>query len=710
MSARRSPLAILKELRLAEKIGQLNMLHGATLQYAAAIRRGQVGSFLVGTRPEGEPWSALLNKVQRIAVRESRTGIPLIFARDVIHGFRTIFPIPLGIAATFHAAHGQKMAEVSARECLTDGIRWTFAPMLDIARDARWGRIAESCGEDPFLAQLFARSIVRGFQGTGNRLRVAACAKHFIGYGAAEGGRDYNTTAISSSELWNSYLPPFQAAIAARVSTVMASFNDLNGVPMHQNVELLQLLLREKLGFQGVIVSDWNAIRELINHRTVSSTAEATQRAMEASVDIDMFSESFVETLATLVRSKKVALQRLDDAVLRILSLKERLGLFEQPYTKAKTTWRALPARHRVLARRQARESIVLLKNDGDLLPLGKKHKKIVVVGPLASEREAHLGTWSLDGRASDVVSVAEAVHRAAPKGVDVSTVATLPDHAITEGMLADAVICVVGEHPSRSGETGSVTAVELPPGQRDFVRKLAQTGTPLILVVCAGRPLALEEEAPLAQSILFCFHLGTEAGSAVADLLFGKHAPSGRLPTSLPRSTGQLPLYYNAKSSGRPADKRNRFTSRYCDSAIGPLFPFGYGLTYGKLEISASVTGETLPVALEVTVHNRGDFSVLCPVLLFVSDLVRSVTPPVRELRACRRISLPPQGKVKVRLKLDLKELSFTKDESTVCEEGDFLLSLSVGHAQEWGCMMRLTNQGTGWRLITSPKPHRNS
>jgi beta-glucosidase len=684
MKSIKDPEKLLSQMTLAEKVGQLNLLHGATMSYASAVRQGLAGSFLVGARPEKGAWSDVLNELQRVAVKESRLGIPLIFSRDVIHGFRTIFPIPLGLAATFEPRNGEVMAKVSANECQRDGIRWTYTPMLDIARDARWGRIAEGSGEDVVLASAFARTIVRGFQGEGDRLTVAACAKHYIGYGAAEGGRDYNSTSIGTHELWNHYLPPFQAAIDAGVATVMAAFNELNGTPMHQHHELLRGTLRERLGFQGVVVSDWNGVKELINHRTVANESEATARAFEAGVDLDMFSECYAKELAALVRSGRISSQILDDSVLRVLRLKEQLGLFDRPYSGTRERWTSLPKTHRRLARRVARESVVLLKNEGGILPLNSKVKKVLVAGPLGSDTESHLGTWSLDGRATDVVSIFQGLREAAPKGVEVQSAGGFADHTLTQAVLSDLVVCVVGEHPTRSGETGSVTSVELPPGQREFVRALTKAGTPVVLVVCAGRPLAIEEEVQGSAAVLYSFHLGTEAGNAIADLIFGRVAPSGRLPVSLPRSTGQLPLYYNAKPTGRPPQRADRFTARYCDSDLGPLFPFGFGLTYGTLTIGGVKLTTKPSRRVTVTIKNSGPHTVLCPVLIFIADKVRSTSPPTRELKRFKRALLKPQSSKTLSIPITNRDLSFISDEVPLLEPGDFTLIVSVGTTAE--------------------------
>lgn len=677
---------LLRSLPLAQKIGQLNQLTDTLKAREQLIRGGAVGSFIVNLPTAGEERRARLVELQRIAVKESKFGIPLLFARDVIHGYRTVGPIPLGLAASWDMKRIEQLARESARECSCDGIRWTFSPMLDIARDPRWGRVAEGAGEDPYLCAQVGRAFIRGYQGKslGAPYHIAACAKHFVGYGAAESGRDYNTTSIPPHLLHNIYLVPFKHAVESGVATVMSSFNELNGVPMTQHEGLLTDLLRQNYGFNGAIVSDWNAVKELTNHRTVKNEGDAAVAALTAGVDIDMFAEIYLKHLAERVGSGELAEELVDAACRRVLELKEKLGLFARPYPPGKRSLAQAPlSTHRKTARAAAVDACVLLKNEAGCLPLAPS-RKIALVGPLADERAALLGAWSLDGNPTDVVTVREGLRRALPKDILIPTLPTaahLSDAALVDALQADTIVAVVGEHNSRSGETGSVSELRLPAGQEDLLQALKNTGKKLVVVVVAGRPLALEGVSQIADALLFVFHPGIEGGTAIADVLTGKESPGGRLPVSFPRVTGQVPLYYNHPSTGRPSRYGDRFTSRYCDVAFDALYPFGAGLSYTEfklspLALSSKRLDATGKIVVRTVIENLGKARSSTVVQLYLRDNVRSICPPVRELKGFQRVTLSPGQKRDLEFMITLKDLTFFHPEyGWVVEEGEHSL-----------------------------------
>lgn len=670
---------LISQMTLEEKAGQLNQEPSTVDVPLEMVEKGLVGSMIcansayAGTDRQTRVRAAALNELQRVAVERSRLGIPLLFARDVIHGHRTVGPIPLGQAASFWPEGVRRLAEVAAREARADGIHWTFTPMLDIARDPRWGRIAEGFGEDPVLASAMAEAVVRGFQDSGmHTLRgMAACAKHYVGYGTAEGGRDYNTGEITPTTLENVYLPPFRAAAKAGVATFMAAFLEFDGKPVTANGELLNGILRRRWGWDGVIVSDWNAVAELVNHRVAEDLAHAAQLALLAGVDVDMAGGAYWRHLPDLVRSGKVPQQALDDAVRRVLRLKADCGLFDDPYTPEDAAIVEIPDENRHAARELARRAIVLLQNKGGLLPL-KPGLRIGLVGPLANPavKETFFGTWTLDGEEQDMTDLLSALRsHHGPREV---WHAVLPDEAVAQARLCDVVVAVVGEWRHRSGEDNCTSTLDLPPGQTELLQYLGKIGTPLVAVVVAGRSPVLEPVLDAADAVLFAFHPGLESGPAIAEVLMGDAEPGGRLPVTFPRFLGQVPIYYNHKSTGRPVPN---FRYRYVDRPDSPQFPFGFGLSYTSFEYrDLEVAANTDGLRARVTVANLGDRAGEEVVQLYIRDDVASISRPVKELKAFQRVEVPAGGEVRVELTVPRNDLGFLDSEGRLhLEPGTF-------------------------------------
>ena len=685
---------LIGRMTLDEKLGQLTQYSGRWATTGptvpqggdAEIEAGRVGSFL------NIFGAGAVCEVQRRAVEKSRLGIPLIFGHDVIHGFRTIFPIPLAQAASFNPDVAETGARVAAREATAMGLNWTFAPMMDIARDPRWGRIAEGNGEDPYLGGLFAAANVRGFQGTdlASDSTLVACAKHYVAYGAAEAGRDYNTADVSERTLREIYLPPFKAAIDAGVETVMASFNEVGGVPATASRFLMTDVLRGEWGFDGFVVSDYTGVWELLFHGVAADSASAARQALAAGVDMDMVSGLYVQHLAAEVEAGRLPLAVVDEAVRRVLRVKWRAGLFDDPYRYCRDTTRAaatmLHPRHRAAARDAARQSIVLLKNDGDVLPLARTLGTVAVVGALADDSAAVLGAWAGAGRPADARSVLAGIraavpgtrvayapgYRPLPRGFEAAVEAGLSAdstgfaEAVRAAQGADAVVLVVGEPHEFSGEAASRASIGLPGVQEALARRILALGKPTVVVLMNGRPLAIPYLAEAAPAILETWHLGTEMGDAVADVLFGDYNPGGKLPATFPRSEGQIPLYYNHKNTGRPVGPTfEKYKSRYLDAPNTPLFPFGFGLSYTtfgyanlRLDAPRLAAGGTITVSVDVT--NTGARAGDEVVQLYVRDEVRSTTPPVRELKGFRRVALQPGQTRTVTFTLSPDDLQF--------------------------------------------------
>ena len=697
--------SLLALMTLEEKLGQLNQYRGEwgdTGPIAPAggeeqIRAGKAGSFLsiYGAEYNG--------RLQRIAVEESRLGIPVLFAHDVIHGFRTIFPMPLALASSFDVDLVQETARIAAEEASSAGVHWTFAPMVDLSREPRWGRIVEGFGEDPLLASMMAAANVRGFQGEDLAApnTILATAKHFVAYGGAEGGRDYNTVDISKRTLRETYLPPFEAAVKAGVQSIMPAFNEIAGVPMHAHAHLINDVLREEWGFDGVVVSDYTGVMELIPHGVAADRTEAGILGLKAGVDIDMVSGIYLEDMPEAVRAGRIPESTVDESVKRVLRAKYRLGLFHDPYkyNDAEREQQTLLHRdHLALAREAARRSIILLKNEGGVLPLSGTIDTLAVIGPLADHRRATLGGWAAAGRAEEATSLLDGIKEAVgsetavvyAKGSEITGEDRSGfDEAVAATRSADAAILFVGEHHDMSSEAHNRTSIDLPGVQRELVQAVAQTGVPVIAVLVNGRPLSipwLDENVP---AILETWFLGSEMAGAVADVLFGEYNPGGKLPVTFPRTVGQVPIYYNHKNTGRPPDPQNKYTSKYIDVPWTPLYPFGHGLSYttfeySDLELSNSNIGASDNLTVAVTVTNTGSRAGDEVVQLYLRDEVASFTPAVRELHRFERISLAPGQTQQVRFTLHPDDFSILDENlEPVVEPGFFTVYVGTSSAE---------------------------
>lgn len=653
---------LLERMTLDEKLGQLHQAAGGrsrnlnsrlTAEELDRVRRGEVGSYLhvAGAAP--------LAELQRVAVEESRLGIPLLFAMDVVHGYRTIFPVPIAMASTWDESDWEAATRISAEEASASGLHWTFAPMVDIARDPRWGRIVEGGGSDPYLGSRMAAAQVAGYQGEdlSQADTILATAKHFGAYGVPTGGRDYGTADLSERSLYEIYLPPFYAASRAGAGSMMTAFNDIAGVPSTANETLIDGTLRERWGFDGMIVSDWNAVAELINHGVADSRAEAGALALRAGVDMDMTSAVFVTDLRAAVEADPALLDDLDLAVGRILTAKERLGLFDNPMAYHQTereTAELLAQDHRALAREVATRSMVLLKNEADALPLVEGAGRVAVIGALATDAWTQLGSWRAQGRPEDVITLLDGLVAGAPEGVEIlHAVGANPAdddlsgiaEAVALAESADRVVLVIGEDYDLSGEARSRSDLFMPASQRALSEAIFATGKPVIVILVTGRPLAIPDLAERADAILNTWMLGVEAGPALADVVYGNVSPSGRLPVSFPRTTGAVPYSYSEFPSGRPADPDiERDTNRYQDQPITPLFPFGHGLSYSDFSYGELVAqSDAAGIRLSVDVTNTGDREADEIVQLYMRDPVAFVARPQLELRGYQRISLMP-------------------------------------------------------------------
>ena len=629
------------------------------------IRAGRVGSMMVND-PEKN------NELQRIAVEESRLGIPLIIGFDVIHGFRSVFPIALAEACSFDDALFEETARMAAKESRAHGINWNFAPMIDAARDARWGRVSEGPGEDPCLGSRFARAKIRGLQNdhSSTQSYVAACTKHFAAYGACESGRDYNTTSMSVSQLYNVYLPAFRAAMDEGAATAMAAFNDLNGIPCTVNTMLLRKVLKDELGLEGFVVSDANAIRECVTHGIAADERDAGIQAALAGLDMDMGTHIFKDFLPQAVENGTVPMDIIDEAVRRILRVKVWLGLFDDPYVPEESIAayeNGLPAAHIALCRKAAEESMVLLKNDGDLLPLDRK-QKISLVGTLADAADEVCGAWAMAWKKEDCVSIWEGLQNAGadvryyPCGGPVGEINfDEADRACAEG---DVIVAVVGETDAMSGEASSKADITLPGKQRALLERLLASGKSIVTVLMNGRPLALGWEAEHLPVILEAWHLGIRMGDAVAAALLGDVNPSGKLSSSFPAVSGQCPIYYNHPSTGRPGSK-SKFTSRYLDAPWDALFPFGYGLSYTSFayeDLQISETADALEISVRLkNIGTRGGTEV---VQLYMQDVAASLVRPVKELKDYQRVSLAAGEEKTVSFTLPKQNMGFYDNE----------------------------------------------
>ena len=691
---------LLSQMTLAEKIGQMNQVSagGNVANYADALRKGQIGSILNEVDP------VKVNEFQRIAVEESRLGIPLLVARDVIHGFHTVFPIPLGLAATFDPDLVEAGARVAAVEATGQGVRWTFSPMLDIARDPRWGRIAEGSGEDTWLDARMAEAMVRGYQGAQlDATSMAACIKHFVGYGAAEGGRDYNSTFLTERQLRNVYLPPFEAAVKAGAMTLMTSFNDNDGVPSTGNVFVVKDVLRGEWGFDGLVVTDWNSMGEMINHGFGVDRQEVARKSLEAGVDMDMMTYGYLSHLEELVGSGAVKEADIDQAVRNILRVKVLLGLFENPYVDVEAGQALQYApEHLEAARKTVEESAILLKNDG-VLPLDPASiRSILVTGPMADAPYEQMGTWAFDGESSHTVTPLKALQERFPGKVTYVPGLAYSrekrarfDDVVAAARRADVVLAFLGEEAILSGEAHSLADLNLIGSQSELLAALAATGKPVVATVMAGRPLTIERDLPNCRALLYAFHPGTMGGPAIANLLFGDATPSGKTPITFLRTVGQAPLYYSHNMTGRPYNGETLLddipleagqtslgnTSYYLDYGAYPLFPFGYGLSYttfaySDIALDRETYGQDETVTVSFTLANTGDRAGTEVVQVYVRDLVGSITRPVKELKHFERVTLEPGERKALTVAIPVQDLAFVGlDGVKKVEPGDFQL-----------------------------------
>lgn len=701
---------LLHKMTLEEKLGQMNQLSPWDFEdLAKRVRKGEVGSILNVVNPEE------VNKIQKIAVEESRLGIPLIVSRDVIHGYKTIFPIPLGQAATFNPEVVKEGARVAAIEASADGIRWTFAPMIDVARDPRWGRIAESCGEDPYLNAVMGTAMIKGYQGDSlnDPTAIAACAKHFVAYGAAEGGRDYNSTFIPERVLRNVYLPPFKAAADAGCATFMTSFNDNDGVPSTANSFVLKDVLRKEWKYDGMVVTDWASALEMVNHGFCTDGKDAAEKSVNAGVDMEMVSETFIQNLKQSIAENKVSIETIDNAVRNILRLKFRLGLFDNPYVVTPQTVK-YAEKHLQTAKTAAEQSVILLKNENQTLPFTDKIKTLAVIGPMADAPYEQMGTWVFDGEKEHTQTPLTAIKEMYgnkvkvifEKGLDYSRDKNTAGiaRAVSAARQADAVVVFVGEESILSGEAHSLANLNLQGAQSQLIKELAATGKPVVTVVMAGRQLVIADEVKVSDAMLYSFHPGTMGGPAIADILFGKVNPSGKTPVTFPRMSGQVPIYYAQHKTGRPANPTEMLIdeipveagqtsvgcrSFYLDAGNSPLFPFGYGLSYTTFEYSnLSLASDKLTaqdtLSISFTLKNTGKYDGTEVVQLYVQDKVGSVTRPVKELKRFQRVTLKAGESTQVSLSLPVSELAFWGyDMNYTVEPGDFTLWVGTNSAE---------------------------
>ncbi len=690
--------SLIQKMTLEEKIGQTVLFSagwestGPTLDknYLNYLREGKLGAVFNIYSAKGA------KEFQKIAVEETRLGIPLLFGYDVIHGHKTIFPISLGEAASWDLERIQQGARVAATEASASGLHWTFAPMVDIARDPRWGRISEGAGEDVYLANLIAKARVKGFQGDDLSLNntILACAKHYAAYGAAIAGRDYNTVDISERELRSTYLPPFKAAIDAGVATFMTAFNEIDGVPASASKHLLTDILRDEWQFDGFVVTDYTSINEMILHGYSKDEKQSAEQAMNAGVDMDMQGGAFLRNLKTLVEEGKVEEQKITEAARRILVLKYRLGLFEDPYRysdeqREKET--IYKPSHLKDAQDLATRSLVLLKNENKVLPL-KENLKIALIGPLAKDDHDILGSWHARGdNTGKAISVFEGMEALLgntdkilySKGCEINDSDTSKfNEAIKVVNQSDVVVMIMGESEAMSGEARSRTNLDLPGVQKQLIAEIKKTGKPIVLVLMNGRPLTLEFENETVDAILEAWWPGTMGGAAIADVIYGKYNPSGKIPVTFPRNVGQIPIYYNYKNTGRPWDPKtakDNYKSRYLDSPNTPLFPFGFGLSYTSFEYSDLTLSKNEfsfneKIEVTITIKNTGNFDGEEIVQLYIQDLVGSVTRPVKELKGFKKIMIKKGESIKVTFNLTSDDLAFyTQDMSFKAEAGDF-------------------------------------
>ncbi|WP_346316050.1 beta-glucosidase BglX [Chitinophaga sp. YIM B06452] len=701
--------SLLQKMTLEEKIGQLNLLTsdmdvtGPFMKenYKQDILSGACGAIFNAYTPQ------YTRMLQDMALK-TRLKIPLLFGYDVIHGHKTIFPIPLGEACTWDLGQMERSARIAAEEASADGLHWTYSPMVDIARDPRWGRVAEGTGEDTWLGVQIAQAKVRGYQGKDLSApnTLLACVKHFALYGAIEAGRDYNTVDMSRRQMYQFYLPPYKAAVDAGVASVMTSFNEIDGIPATGNKWLLTDLLRKEWGFKGFVVTDYTSINEMINHGIVKNEYEAGELALKAGVDMDMQGSVYATQLKKLVADKKISMQTIDQAVYRILEAKYKLGLFKDPYrhndsVKAKEV--IMSAEKLKAAREIAQRSIVLLKNEGGLLPL-KPQGNIALIGPLGDSQKDMIGNWSAAGDFKKAVTLLQGL-KAKNLNVTYAQGANVTDDSVLLGKLnippgnaaemekealdlaqrSELVILALGESQGMSGEAASRSDIGIPHSQKRLMEAVLRTGKPVVLVLMNGRPLTLEWEDQHVPAILETWFLGTEAGNAIADVLLGEYNPSGKLTMTFPRNTGQIPIYYNRKNTGRPLDPNNKYTSKYLDVSNEPLYPFGYGLSYTKflysdIRISKNTMNAAERLQVSVTVSNKGDYDGEEVVQLYIRDVTASVNRPLKELKGFQKIFLKKGAKQDVVFTITIEDLKFyDRNMQYTWEPGEFRVQVGT-------------------------------
>lgn len=702
--------SLLKLMTNEEKLGQLLQKNSGGFTDEDVIA-GNVGSILNVVDVDE------INRIQKLAVEQSRLGIPVIFARDVIHGFNTIMPIPLGQAASWNPELVKQGAQVAAVEARASGVRWTFAPMIDVSRDPRWGRIAEGFGEDPYLTSVLGVASIDGYQGNdlSHRNSIAACAKHFAAYGAAEGGRDYNTVTLPENELRDVYLPPFKAATEAGVATFMNAFNEINGIPATGHIHLLRNILRSEWNSDAAVVSDWFSIQQMVVHGYAADEKDAALKAITAGVDMEMASMCYQDHLLSLLREGKVDQQIIDDAVRNILALKFKVGLFDDPYTHSLSYPNTLNEKHREISKSLAKESFVLLKNENKTLPLNTDVNSVALIGPLANQPHDQLGTWIFDGNKKHSITPFESLQKFLgynrlnfAEGMNISRTLTNEGFkdAISAANKSDVILLFLGEESILSGESHCRADISLPGIQNELVEELAKTGKPIIGVIMAGRPLTFEKEAEHMDAILYAWHPGTMAGPALVDVIFGFENPSGKLPITFPRAVGQIPVYYSQKNSGKPATPETWVkmyeipheadqlsvgnTNHYLDYGFEPWFPFGFGLSYTtfeytdlKLSSNDYQLGDS--ISISINLKNTGEYAGAEVVQLYIRDLVGSRTRPVRELKAFKKVSLLPDESIEIHFNIHTNQLGFyNQNMEYVTEPGQFKLFVGGSSAAD--------------------------
>jgi beta-glucosidase len=682
--------ALLAKMTLAEKLGQLQQLDGdwgtgeARPEQIELARKGLLGSTLNVRGAKGA------NNLQKAAM-ESRLKIPVLLGFDVIHGYRTQFPVPLGESASWDLEAIERAAHLAAKEAKATGLHWTFAPMVDIARDPRWGRVVEGAGEDSFLGSKIAFARVRGFQGDDMSAedRLMACAKHFVGYGAAEAGRDYNTTDMSEQRLRDIYFPPFKATVDAGVGSFMTSFNSLNGVPATANSFLWKTILEGEWKSKALVVTDYNATKELVNHAVAADEAEAALKTLNAGVDLEMVSKAINENGEKLVKEGKLSMATIDDAVRSVLRAKFRVGAFDfKPIDEAKQKAALLTPETRRAAREIAGKSMVLLKNNNNTLPISKSVKSLAVIGFLANDKRNMLGNWTADAKPEDAVTLIEGLNNKLGSrvklnyamGCDLKCENTKDfDEAVKAAKNSDFVIITAGEDADWSAEAASRSDISLPKGQTELIKAIHATGKPYAVVLMNGRPLTINWEAENSPAILETWFSGTEAGNAIADVLFGDVNPSGKLPITFPRSVGQIPIYYNALPTGRPFLEKEKYTTKYLDIPNTPLFPFGYGLSYttfklSNMQLSQTKIGKNGTLTVSVDLENTGSRDGAEVVQVYLRDMAASMSRPVKELKGFQKVFLKAGEKRKIQIPVKVQDLGFYDvNNRYVVEEGQF-------------------------------------